>query len=130
MYKRQGWDERQLCNALWNDEIVIEELIPNDSKFGVCDREGNLIVAPEYDFIVGYRSGYSVARKGDTYMYLTEDGKVFENQTYAMAASLSDVRTETGTVYAWVYDGETCQVREFPAVEAVPAGMTNDAQTS
>lgn len=126
----EGWDERHLCNALWKDEIVIEELIPDDSKFGVCDREGNLIVAPEYDFIVGYRSGYTVARKGDSYMYLTEDGKVFENQTYAMAASLSDVRTETGTVYAWVYDGETCQVREFPAVEAVPAGMTNDAQTS
>ncbi len=116
----EGWDERHLCNALWKDEIVIEELIPDDSKFGVCDREGNLIVAPEYDFIVGYRSGYTVARKGDSYMYLTEDGKVFENQTYAMAASLSDVRTETDTVYAWVYDGAACRVREFPAAEAVP----------
>ncbi len=112
----EGWTQSHFYKAYFNDGLSVEELFPDGGKFGVCDGEGNLIVPPEYHLIVGYRSGYTVAQKekNGKYVYLTEDGSVFNGEEYVMAGGVSDINPATNTCFTWVYDGEQCHIQELP----------------
>lgn len=65
---------------------------------------------------MGYRSGYTVAQKekNGKYVYLTEDGSVFNGEEYVMAGGVSDINPATNTCFTWVYDGEQCHIQELP----------------
>ena len=63
-------------SVIWKDDFLLLIPIKRDDKWGFCNREKELIIPFEYDYVLPFSEGLSAVKIGDKWGYINKSGSL------------------------------------------------------
>lgn len=85
-----GCKENASCDNDSDEDFTNRYLVIVDKKVGFVDRQGNMVIEPQYDDSWGFYEGVASVEVDGSYGFIDTMGKMIIQPTYEYATSFSD----------------------------------------